>query len=162
MGITLDDAIRLSRELLERCPGHKKGATRLNYCREIINEGSRAVRKSECSVTFREAVEVSLRKREGRRPSTLRELRYICKRIFRAALGICSCETSKRSTAMRSFRFSFLPHGNFARRARFCILFLRVECGMSGAPAIPSLGSLTPVCQKWKLLHLNGRIWSGS
>ena len=84
MGITLDDAIRLSRELLERCPGHKKGATRLNYCREIINEGSRAVRKSECSVTFREAVEVSLREREGRRPSTLRELRYICKRILQS------------------------------------------------------------------------------
>ncbi len=82
MGITMDDAIRLSRELLERCPNNKKGTARLNYCREIINEGSRVMQEATCSVTFQEAVTVSLHERVGRRPSTLNELNYICKRIL--------------------------------------------------------------------------------
>lgn len=82
MGITTDDAIRLSLELLERCPRQKKGVARLNYCREIISEGSRAVVEATTSVTFHVAVKESLREREGRRPSTVSELRYVCKRIL--------------------------------------------------------------------------------
>ncbi len=88
MGITLDDAIRLSRELLEQCPHSKKGVTRLNYCREIICEGNHAIREATCSVTFRKAVDVSLHEREGRRPSTLRELHYICRRILQSSIRI--------------------------------------------------------------------------
>lgn len=85
MGITTDDAMRLSRELLERCPHNEKGTARLNYCREIISEGSRILRETTHSVTFHEAVMVSLRERGGRRPSTLHELNYICKRILQGA-----------------------------------------------------------------------------
>ena len=90
MGITLEDAVRLSRELLERCPKSKKGVSRLNYCRKIIEEGDRAVKEEEQTVTLREAVEVSLREREGRRPSTRRELHYVSKRILQSQTRIAS------------------------------------------------------------------------
>lgn len=82
MGIIPGDVTRLGLELLEACPRNIKGTARLNYCREIIIEGSRAMKEATCSVTFREAVKVSLSERAGRRPSTLRELRYVCKRIL--------------------------------------------------------------------------------
>lgn len=85
MGITIDDAIRLSRELLERCPNTKKGTARLNYCREIISMGSRAMIEATHSVPFHEAVKISLHERVGRRPSTLRELHYISKRILQGS-----------------------------------------------------------------------------
>lgn len=90
MGITLEDAVRLSRELLERCPKNKKGVQRLNYCRKIIEEGNRVVEEAEQTVTLREAVRTSLREREGRRPSTLRELHYVSKRILESQTHIAS------------------------------------------------------------------------
>ena len=83
MGITENDAMRLSRELLERCPLNIKGVSRLNYCRDIIAEGSREVKEASHSVSLRKAIKVSLREREGRRPSTLNELRYIFNRFLK-------------------------------------------------------------------------------
>lgn len=92
MGITSEDAIRLSRELLEQCPMNKKGVSRLNYCRKIIEEGSRVVKEETRTITLREAVEVSLRERKGRRPSTLRELSYVSKRILQSPTRIASMQ----------------------------------------------------------------------
>lgn len=89
MEITSDEALELALELLERC-SDKKGIDCLNYCREIIVEGSRAMKAASHSVSLREAIEVSLREREGRRQSTLRELRYLCKKLLESSTGIAS------------------------------------------------------------------------
>ena len=86
MEITSDEALELALELLERC-SDKKGIDCLNYCREIIVEGSRAMKAASHSVSLREAIEVSLREREGRRQSTLRELRYLCKKLLESSTG---------------------------------------------------------------------------
>ncbi len=113
MGVTLDDAIRLARELLERCPNTKKGVSRLNYCREIIVHGAHVVEESRCSVSLRKAVEVSLKEREGRRRRTLCELQYVCRRLLREAEDIAGKQlrniTPQHCHNMLSSAFS-TPH----------------------------------------------------
>lgn len=92
MGISMDDAVRLSRELLERCPRNKKGLKLLNYCRDIICHGSRVVQESYSSISLRQAVEVSLYERQERRPRTLYELQYFRRRILESSTRIADME----------------------------------------------------------------------
>lgn len=92
MGISLDDAVQLSRELLERCPRGKKGANLLNYCRDIICHGSRVVQEARRSVSLRQAIEISLQEREDRRPRTLYELHYFRRRILESCTRIADME----------------------------------------------------------------------
>lgn len=87
MGVSLEDALRLSRELLERCPGGKKGLTRINYCRNLIASGSKEIQETTKSVPLKKALEVALAEKEDRRPATLRELRYFTKRMRKSSIA---------------------------------------------------------------------------
>ncbi len=76
------DVVRLGRELLERFEGEEVGVDLINLCRDAIASGYTAYKKAKSSVTFSEAVRVSLREREGRRKRTTQELRNICNRLM--------------------------------------------------------------------------------
>ena len=83
--LTRGDAERLGRELLERFAEEKEGLSLLNACREAIALGYEAYKRMRESVTFEEAVRVSLKERADRRKRTTQELRGICKRLMSGA-----------------------------------------------------------------------------
>lgn len=84
MGITCDDAMRLSREFLERVHTPKMSGLKLiNHCRDIISLGIKALEVSKISISFSQAVEISLDERSERRSRTIGEIRCICSRLMK-------------------------------------------------------------------------------
>ena len=84
-GISACDALRLSRELLERAFSPELSGIRLiNHCRDIILQGSEAVRHACLSVSFAHAAKISLQERAERRTRTIYEITHICRRLQHA------------------------------------------------------------------------------
>ncbi len=91
-GLPLDggDAARLVLEAVEEMPELRNEAARgcsafMQALRRVLREGIAAVRAQEQTVSFARAAEESLARRQaaGRRPSTLRDLRYFIRRLQR-------------------------------------------------------------------------------
>lgn len=84
MGLTEEDALRISRELLERAfTPETKGLALLNKCREVISLGVKALNTSSETVNFAHAVDKSLEERSERRVRTVYEIGQICRRFMR-------------------------------------------------------------------------------
>ena len=83
MGITKEDALRISRELMERIssPG-LQGIELLNRCRDVISLGIKEYNDSQLSVNFRKAVEISLAERADRRSRTVYEISQVSRRFM--------------------------------------------------------------------------------
>lgn len=89
MQVTGADARRLAREFMERV--HEPGVCGLaliNLCREVFSCGLEAHRRAHESVSFTQALEISLGERAERRTRTLGEIRSICRRLLRVAPGL--------------------------------------------------------------------------
>lgn len=83
VGISADDAMRLSRELIEQVyKPDTIGLDLINQCRKVISIGIETLRISRLSVTFRHAVDVSLEERDKRRSRTKYEIKHICRRLM--------------------------------------------------------------------------------
>ena len=83
LGITDSDAMRLSREFIERIYTPEiHGLALINRCRDIISLGINAFHASKLSVSFRYAVEISLEERSDRRVRTTYEIGQICRRLM--------------------------------------------------------------------------------
>ncbi len=86
------DAARLVLEAVEEMPELELAAARgkaelMQALRRVLREGIAAVRAQEKTVTFRQAAEESLARREaaGRRATTLRDLRHFIRRLLRVS-----------------------------------------------------------------------------
>ncbi len=84
------DAARLVLEAVEEMPELELRAAQgkaafMQALRRVLREGIAAVRAQEKTVSFRQAAEASLARREkaGRRPTTLRDLRHFIRRLLR-------------------------------------------------------------------------------
>ncbi len=87
--VTKDDAARLVLEAVEEMPELRSAAnqgrmTLMQALRKLIREGIEAVKSQEKTVSFAHAARESLHQREkaGRRPTTLRDLRYFIRRLL--------------------------------------------------------------------------------
>lgn len=80
----LEDAARLVLEMQEALGASgriRNRAVLIERMRRLIREGQRALRENECSASFARAAALSLKARAGRRPLTLRDLRYYLRRM---------------------------------------------------------------------------------
>lgn len=83
----LEDAARLVLEMQEALGSlgqTKNRATLMERMRRLIQAGRQGTEGNEMAVSFAAAAEASLRARAGRRPVTLRDLRYYLRRMARA------------------------------------------------------------------------------
>lgn len=76
------DVIRLSVMLLEECAQWRGSITSLEDARKAIKLGAKALFESEQTISFAEAVEVSISVKAHRRERTLAEIRYVCNKIM--------------------------------------------------------------------------------
>ena len=98
-GISVRDAYRLARELVERaCASGLRGIPLLNQCREIILLGSEALQHSRRSVSFAHAAKVSLQERADRRARTTYEIAHICRRLQQAQPALAEMRMREIST----------------------------------------------------------------
>ncbi len=102
-----NDAARLVLEAMESLPALREEALRgkaalMQALRRVVQEGIAAVRAQERTVTFAQAAQESVARREqaGRRPTTLRDLRHFINRLLRVpglaerplrAMGTAEC-----------------------------------------------------------------------
>ncbi len=83
-GLSLLDAARLVAELREMAPrGERPPSSPISLCRRVIQLGVEAYEQESRTVSFRHALEESLRSRATRRRRTLGEVQQYCHRIFR-------------------------------------------------------------------------------
>lgn len=71
------DVALLTKELVSETKGNLKKA------RQCIRLGAESLKRQEKSVTFAHAASVALEKRKDRRPRTIIDFRYFCKRLMR-------------------------------------------------------------------------------
>lgn len=86
IGISLIDAARIVRELMEECP--ESDDQPISHCRRAIRLAADAMRQEERTVTFREAVEATLKSKAHRRPRTVAEIRQIATRLMKEIPGL--------------------------------------------------------------------------
>ncbi len=107
------DAARLVLEAVEEMPELELAAARgkvalMQALRRVLREGIASVRVQEKTVTFRQAAEESLKRREaaGRRTTTLRDLRHFIRRLLRvpglAERPLRSMDTAECRAALES------------------------------------------------------------
>ncbi len=99
------DAARLVLELVEEMPELRQESVQgkdalMQALRRVLRAGVAAVRAQEKTVSFAEAAEQSLaqRSRAGRRPTTMRDLRYFIRRMLRLP-GLAARPLRAMSTA---------------------------------------------------------------
>lgn len=115
MGVSTEDAMRLVRELLERCPGSRKGLARINFCRDIITSGSREIKETSQSVSLRKALEVSLAEKCDRRPRTVYELRYFTERMKKTSIVGMKLRNIKAKDVAAALNEVFTTPSQFAK-----------------------------------------------
>lgn len=84
--LDLVDAARLSLEVVEALGSQAVGLSRLSLLqllRRVLREGVDAVQQAEMTVSLQEAAWQSIEARQGRRATTLRDLRHYVRRILR-------------------------------------------------------------------------------
>lgn len=99
MSDTMTQQERAALAILQSCKGdlieaailareaYDAGRGRLSRGRECIRLGQEALRGLSHTVTFRRAVAEALRERSDRRPRTLWDFRYVCRRLMRCNAG---------------------------------------------------------------------------
>lgn len=78
--VNMAQAVSLALDLLDQCGGSRCSARR---ARRAIFLGAEELRRVERTVTFAVAVEETLKVKEGRRPTTLRDIRYFTGTLMR-------------------------------------------------------------------------------
>lgn len=85
--LSLTDAARLILETLEESGG-VGGCDPKARCRQVLHLGAEALRLSQQTVSFAEAVEETLRAKAHRAARTLRDIRYYMRRLMRGVSGL--------------------------------------------------------------------------
>lgn len=83
-GVSAVEAALIAREALEKAHG------RVRRARKCLELGEAELRRQERTVTFAKAVETALASRKNRRPRTLVDFRYFCKRLMRLCPGLAA------------------------------------------------------------------------
>ena len=81
-GVDVLEAALVAKVALEAARGRAKRAL---VC---VREGAQVLRQQERTVCFEKAVEVALELRKDRRPRTLSDFRYVCRRLMRLNPGL--------------------------------------------------------------------------
>lgn len=92
-GIDVLEAALVAKEALAA------GRGRVRRVRQCLQLGQEQLRLQERTVTFRKAVEAALDARKGRRPRTVIDFRYICKRLMDKNKGLTERRVRAISTA---------------------------------------------------------------
>ncbi len=92
-GVNPVDAALIAKEALE------KGRGRVKRTRKFLLAGAEALHRQEGTVSFQKVVETALSDRKNRRPRTLVDYRYFCKRLMRMNPGLSSRRVRALNTA---------------------------------------------------------------
>lgn len=92
-GIDVLEAALVAKEALSLSHG------RVRRARQCLQLGQEQLRLQEHTVTFRKAVETALEARRGRRPRTVIDFRYICKRLMNRNKGLAERRVRAITTA---------------------------------------------------------------
>ncbi len=82
IGANAIEAALIAKEALE----HGRG--KVHRAKKCISAGAEELRRREKTVTFRKATETALNARQRRRPRTIIDFRYFCKRMMRLCPGL--------------------------------------------------------------------------